>query len=303
MKQFLVILGITALVWLGVSMSEVREYPMRVHIEMTGYDTMRYALVRADTSLSVQAWMSGFNAMAISMLHVDGSAKVDMSDGELYRAVAFADVSDHIRQQIASKGVRRITSGHDSIRLVLAERGSRAFRVSLDSARFSFCEQYGLYGEPRVTPSTVTLYGADSLLDKVGTVHVVGTDIEGVSHTASYRLQLDPVWERLGDVRTSDTEVEVYLPVETYVEREYTTPIVVRGADTSVRIRIYPEEATVHVWVARRDMERVPEFVVAISYDDVLAGAYRLEPQLVQFPSWMRPRSVEPAEVQCVIIK
>ena len=33
------------------------------------------------------------------------------------------------------------------------------------------------------------------------------------------------------------------------------------------------------------------------------AADWGLTPRLVQFPSWVRPRSVEPSEVQCVIIK
>ena len=54
MKRFLVILGITALVWLGVSMAESGEYPMEVRVEMVGYDTIRYAVVSADTVLPLK---------------------------------------------------------------------------------------------------------------------------------------------------------------------------------------------------------------------------------------------------------
>ena len=61
--------------------------------------------------------------------------------------------------------------------------------------------------------------------------------------------------------------------------------------------------AKVRVWVAKRDLERAPEFRVAIDYADALAGNDRMSPRLIQFPSWMRPRSVEPSEVHCVIIK
>lgn len=303
MKQFLVILGVTALVWLGVSMSEVHDYPLHVRVEMTGYDTVRYAVVRADTALMLQAEMSGFNAAAIDLLGLTRSVSVEMSDDGLYRSVAFADIHDNLRQQLASRGVRRVSSQHDSLRLVLTERQHRTYRVSLDSVRFSFSEQYGLYGEPRVTPSTVTLYGPDSILNAIGDLQVVPSEYSDISATATYRLRLDPVWERLGDVRASASEVEVYLPVEAYVEREYRIPIRVEGADTTVRLRLYPDEARVRVWVAQRDLERMPEFQVAISYADVLAGAGRLKPRLVQFPSWVRPRSVEPSEVHCVVIK
>lgn len=303
MKQFLVILGLTALVWLGVSMSDVREYPLHVRVEMTGYDTVRYAVVHADTALSLQTEMSGFNVAAMQILGLKRTVSVEMNDDGLRRAVALSDINDNLRQQLAAIGVRRINAGRDSLRLVLAERQHRTFRVSLDSVHFSFSEQYGMYGEPKITPAVITLYGADSILATIDAVHVERMDIDNISATATYRLKLDPVWERIGDVRASAKEVEVYLPVEPYVEREYHAPIVVDGADSSVRLRLYPDEARVRVWVAQRDLERIPEFKVAISYDDVLAGANHLTPRLVQFPSWVRPRSVEPREVQCVIIK
>ena len=303
MKQFLLILGITALVWLGVSMSEVREYPLPVRVEMTGYDTVRYAVLHADTTLLLQAEMSGFNAAVVDIFGLDRHVSVDMTDDGLYRAVALTDVNDQLRQQLSSKGVKRVSSGHDSLRLELAERQHRTFRVSLDSVRFSFSDQYGLYGEPSVSPSEVTLYGADEVLASLDEIHVVRTDVGNISSTGTYRLQLDPVWESLGDVRASTKTVEIYLPVEQYVEREYSVPVEVDGADSTVRFRLYPDQAKVRVWVAQCDLERMPEFRVVISYSDVLSGAGRLTPRLMQFPSWVRPRSVEPSEVQCVIIK
>ena len=302
MKHFLIILGLTALVWLGVSMSEEHEYPLRVHVEMTGYDTVRYAVLQADTTLQLQVEMAGFNAAAVSLLKLSPTVGIEMADEGLYRAVALADVADNLRGQLSPLGVKRVAGGRDSLRLQLAERAHRTFRVLIDSVSFSFSEQHGLYGEPKVTPATVTLYGADSVLAAVDGLQVARAEIAGISQTVTYRLPLSPVWQQLGDVRTTATEVEVYVPVETYVEREYTAPVEVTGADSTMRMRLYPSVVKVRVWVAKRDLERAPEFRVAIDYADVLAGN-RLTPRLVQFPSWVRPRSVEPSEVQCVIIK
>lgn len=283
-------------------MSEEKEYPLNVHVEMTGYDTVRYAVLQADTAIQLQVKMDGFNAAAISLLHIRPSVSVEMDDKGLNRAVALADLADNLRGQLSSLGVRNVSVGRDSLRLRLAELGHCTYRVLLDSVDFSFSKQYGLYGEPRVTPATVTLYGADSVLATISELHVARTKISDISATSTYRLPLEPVWERLGDVRTTATEVEVYLPVEAYVEREYTASIEVLGADSSKRLRLYPNEARIRAWVAQCDLERNPEFKVAINYSDVLAGVDRLVPRLVQFPSWLRPRSVEPSEVQCVII-
>ena len=303
MKQFLVILGLTALVWLAVSMAEEHEYPMKVRVEMTGYDTVRYAVVHADTVLPIQASMEGINAAAVSLFGITPRVTFEMPGDGLRRTLPVAEVADNLRQQLASLGVRHVVGSRDSLLLVLAERESRTFRVSLDSVDFLFAEQYGLYGEPRVTPAMVTLFGPARELDAIGELQVARNTFSNISSTGTYRLPLDPVWQRMNDVRTTATEVEVYLPVEAYVEREFKAPIEVDGADTTMRLRLYPDEAKIRVWVAKRDLERQPDFRVAINYSDVLAGNGRLEPRLVSFPSWVRPRSVEPSEVQCVVIR
>ena len=303
MKQFLIILGITAVVWFGVSMSEPHEYTLRVGVDMEGVDTVRYAVVYADTSVNLKVEMPGFNATMISLLDRKPHFNVDMSAGGVKRSVAIADISESIRQQLSWMGVMRVSGVHDSIRLHLAARSSRSIPIRLDSIDFSFSEQYGLYGEPKVEPAEVILYGADSLLATIGEVQVARSHIGGISSTATYTLALDPVWERMGDVRASVSEVKVYLPVEAYVEREYSVPIEVEDGDTTVRIRLYPAEVKVRTWVAKRDLQRTPEFRVTVDYKEIMAGATRQKPRLQQFPAYMRPRSVEPQEVQCLIIK
>lgn len=303
MKHFLVILGITALVWFGVSLSEPHEYPLHIGVDIEGVDTLRYAVVYADTSLDLKVEMPGFNAALISLLDRQPRINVSMPQGGMRRSLAIADIGEDLRQQLGGFGVMRVVGGHDSIRLRLSKRASRSFPVRLDSVDFSFSEQYGLYGEPRVEPAYVTLYGADSLLATIREVQVKRKSISGISGTATYRLALDPSWRQLGDVRASTSEVKVYLPVEAYVEHEYTVPIEVENVDTSMKIRLYPAEARVRTWIAKRDLNRTHEFHVTIDYNEVLAGATRQKPKLVQFPAYLRPRSVEPEEVQCLIIK
>ena len=63
MKHFLVILGLTALVWLGVTLSEPIEYPLHVDVELTGYDTIKYAILQADTSATVTIETKGYSVL------------------------------------------------------------------------------------------------------------------------------------------------------------------------------------------------------------------------------------------------
>lgn len=284
-------------------MSEQHEYPLHVGVDILGVDTVRYAVVYADTSIDLRVEMPGINAALISILDKKPRIVVDFSNNTLHRSAAIADLSENIVQQLSGLGISHVVGGRDSIHLHLAARSSRSFPVRLDSVEFSFSEQYGLYGEPTVEPATVTLYGADSLLATIKEVQVARSQIVNISSSETYQLALDPVWNRVGDVRASVNKVNVHLPVEAYVERDYFIPIEVYGADTTVRFRLYPAEAKVRAWVAKRDLQRTPEFRVTIDYNEVLAGVTRQKPRLLEFPSYLRPRSVEPQEVQCLIIK
>ena len=298
MKHFLVILGLTALVWLGVSMSDEQSYPMRVRIAITGYDTIRYAVAEADTVLEVQVRMSGFDAFLHSVAGAP-TIEVPLENGQ--RGVEVSLLTDRLRREIL--GAKQVTSNTDSLRIRLVPRSHRTYRPRIDAVKFSFVEQYALYGEPRVTPSEVTLYGPEEALARIEDVCAMPTDLYGIQSSGTYRLRLDPVWEQFPDVRPSCTELSIYLPVEAYVEKEYLVPVTVLHADTTAKLRLYPEQATVRAWVAQRDLQRSPDFVVSIDYADVLAHGGRTEPHLTEFPSYIRPRSVEPHEVQCVVIK
>lgn len=297
MKRFLVILGVTVLVWLGVSMAEEGEYPMQVHVEMVGYDTVRYAVVSTDTVLPLKVSISGFNAFLNSqrrqVLHVTVP-----DDGN---AVAFSSLQNQLLHTIL--GAKAVSSSVDSLRVVLAPRGWRTFRPSLDNVNFTFVDQHGLYGEPTLTPDEVTLYGPDEVLAQIDGLKVAATNIRDISESGTYKLPLEPIWRQYADVHPSCAEVDLFLPVEAYVEKDYSVPITVLDADTHMLLRLYPEVAKVRAWVAQRDLAREPEFVVAVNYKDIFLNEGRLVPRLVEFPSYIRPRSVEPSEIQCVVIQ
>lgn len=301
MKRFLIILGLTAIVWLGVSMSEPMEYSMRVRVSYTGYDTVRYAMVTADTALSLRIKSDGYTAFLLGVLDEVPEVEVAVSGSGMQRAASIDNLYTAVRESMV--GIKGVSSGMDSLRVTLAERSHKTFMPNLDFVCFEFAEQYALYGQPRITPSEVTLYGTEEALATITSLPVAKTIVSGIHASGSYTMKLEPVWRQAGDVHPSCTEVTVYVPVEAYVEREYKVPIQVAGADTSVAVHIYPSEATLHVWVAQRDLHREPEFTVTVNYSDILANGSHIVPQLTEFPGYMRPRGIEPAEVQCVIIK
>lgn len=282
-------------------MSESQDYTVPVKIRYVGYDTVRYALSAADTVLPMRFTSNGYVAFLIGMRDAAPEVQVNIKGAGMQCAVGTDSLYTAVRQSIT--GIKGVSCSIDSLYVTLAERGSKSFRPSLDAVSFEFAERYGLYGQPVVTPSEVVLYGPEEILSKISTLPVAKTIVSGISTSQSFMLSLEPIWEQYGDVRPSCTEVQVYVPVETFVERTYKAPIRVAGADSTVAVHVYPPEATLHVWVAQRDLHREPELTVTVNYSDILANGQHIVPQLTEFPSYMRPRSIEPAEVQCVIIR
>lgn len=317
-RSFFVILGITVLVWMAMAMSEKKEYSLSVKLRMTGVDLKRYAVLNADTVMTLQVESTGFNALILSLkkepptflldirneaVHHYSRRRGDVED--LYHTVALTDLSSLLSDQFSSAGVRVIGSAKDSLLLVLNERGHKVFRPDLSNLKINFSDGYGLYGEPLVSPFEITLYGSPEVLAAIERVGVKAEVLNDVRETATYRVAIDDSWKSLGDVYASDEMLTINIPVNRYVERNYVVPVTVATPDTSHHLRLYPDRVTLHVWVAQEDVASIAadSFVVTADYDDILSGKKNLEPFVSRFPRNVRIRNVEPKEIEYVIIK
>ncbi len=312
------ILGLTALVWLAMAMSERKEYNLPVKVKMTGFDTKRYAVVSADTLMMLQVESTGFNVFFLGLKKEPLTIEFDIKNEavhrhsqrrdtvvDLFRTVAVADLSTLLSDQLSAFGVHYKSSGRDSLQLVLNERASKVFRPDLSNMKINFSEGFGLYGEPMVSPMEVTLYGSPEVLAAIGGVGVKPMTLTDVRETRTYRIPLDKAWKALGDVYASDDILTVNIPVNSYVEQHFIVPVTVDGVDTNQGLRLYPDRVTFHVWVAQDDFAAVSaeRFSASVDYRDISSGAQRLKLNVDRFPRNVRIRKIEPEEIEYVIIK
>ncbi len=317
-RSFIIILGITALVWLALSLSERHEYPLQLQVRMQGYDSVRYAVVERDTVLVLQGNTIGFNALRMSLRKSPMTVVVNMAGSNvrryathqegrrrLCRSVAVGDIEAELRRQLSPYALRDLTTVRDSLRLVLAERSHKTVRVSLRNLTLSFAEGYGLYGNPEVSPSEVTLYGPSEVLEAIDEVGVAPVAYSNLTASRRCTLAIEPLWDKQDDVHCSADTVALTLAVEPFVERQFSLPVSVPGADTTQRLHLYPDHVTVDVWIPQRELAQVSaeRFSAVADYRDIQRGASSLPVTMARFPNSVRLRSVSPAQVQYVIIK
>jgi hypothetical protein len=313
----MIILVLTVLVWGGIALSEIREFSLKVRIELSGFDKSRFAVVQADSTLTLQVESSGYRALLYSLKDDPIVLKLDINSenvrrascqgeygNQLYRAVSVNDLGDKFSNELTERGMRQVGSAKDSLRLVLAERKSKVFRVDISDMNISFAEGYGLYGEPTVSPAEVTLYGDEETLARIEKVSVKKTALNKLMRSGRFYLDLDTSW-RNDDVYASTDNVILTVPVEQYVEREYSLPIEIAGLDSTVKVNLYPDKITLRVWVPQRDIALVTaeRFSVAVDYRDVASHVSKLKTHLLRFPQMVRVHSLSPAEVKYVVIK
>ena len=290
------------MLWFVSAMSEERVFDNTLHIEWTGYDTARYVIAEADQSVRVSITSSGFAALSNSHAMQHKTFRIAVTADTM---VQFSDCQRAIVSQMGLRGVRLIESRQPVLSLKLTEHASRPYVPSMSKVQFEFADGYGIYGKPVVTPDTVWLYGSEESLSEIGQLYVSATTISEITTTNTYTVNLEPVWERYVDVRPSTTQVSIRVPTAVYGEQEMTLPIVLRSAESNVRLRIYPEQAQVTLWVADQNQNHIATDMIELSvdYDRRDPSSDRLSIRATEFPDFVRIKKIEPEEVRFVIIK
>ena len=311
-RAFMVVLVTTFLVWFVASMSEEKEYTATIPVDYIGYDTARYALVSADTAVTLSIRSNGFRAVGRSFSLPDkhiainiGSLFHGMPDSE--EAIAFVLRTDRLQETFASQlhlpGHVSILPITEKLHLKIAQRCCKAFVPQLKNVDFTFTMGRGVYGAPVVSPDTVFLYGSMEHLSQIDQLTTAPATIANVVASSTYTLPLDTVWQRFPDLRVSTHEVQVHVPVEEYTENSYTLPLHLIAADTLLKVRVYPTDVKVSFWVAKKDYTstRPNDFKAVVTYNSAALSTARVV--VSEFPDFVRIKSVQPDTVQIVRIK
>lgn len=311
-KPFFVILVVVALVWFVIDMSSVRRYQTSVRVEYRGIDTARYAIVSEDVELPLTVESDGFSALLHhwswrrSVLTVDMLPKLQnvRIGGESRISVSAVDYREWIMKHFSHLQECSVTVDKDSLSVTVSERMRKAFVPQLSDVSFTFPDGYGLSGTPMLSPDTVYLYGSESSLNCVKSLYTKASNVNVSDSGGVYRLGLEPVWNSYPDLRVSQQTVALTVPVEAYVEERQLLNVEYLSDDTTMRVRLYPDQVAVTVLVPKgiASSDGRPR-LKAVVRNDQFSAQTELPVSIVDFPSDMRVKSVEPDKVQYVIIK
>ena len=301
-RSFWVILLITALVGLASMMAERSDYPLELRVEWEGFDTAACVIEYADTTLPLVINSNCFLAIGRYFDAPELAYTVSASHDTV--VAVNKPFLDDVVASCRFPGQLQVTSLTDELTLRLSKRSRKAFVPQLKGVEFKFDAQHGLSGEPRVTPDTVWLYGTDKSLSKVDNLYTSPAVVDGLVDSGYRSLPLAPVWKRYPDLHVSHSNVQVYVPVERFTEKTVSVPVQFLCADKQVRARLYPERVDVSFWVSTDNYDRLlDDMVHAVVQYNPDERTTTLPVRIRRFPGFARIKSVNPPEIQYVVLK
>lgn len=312
-KAFLIVLAATAVVWFIVAMTETKNYSATYSITYQGYDTSRFAIISATDSIEVSIPSSGFQTIMRNrrLRHFD--VKVDIGNklsliNDSVETISFNintdNIQESLREQMNLDDEFRIHIVQNRLDVEVAQRRFKTFRPQLKDVNFSFASGYCLDGEPIITPDSIRLYGSKTSLERVKEICTDPASFFEISKSGSFTLSIDTSWRRYPDLYISSSTISVSLPVEACTEKKFRIPVQFVSGEEGLKARLYPEEVDVVVWIPTKNYDEVDkkQFCASVTYQNT-QKENTLRVTLNQFPAKARVKSINPPQVQYVIIK
>ncbi len=161
----------------------------------------------------------------------------------------------------------------------------------------SFDSQFNFYGEPSVTPDSISINGAYNTIKDIYFVNTNTVTKRNVrsSLSQSVGLQLDD------DVFSETKEVEINIEVEKFTESEVTIPINTLNISN---IYLFPNEVKIRYIVAMKDYSNISNMSFNVEIDSTdFRNRDHLPLKLVVSPSNTKVTSISPSEVNYIMTK
>jgi hypothetical protein len=165
-------------------------------------------------------------------------------------------------------------------------------------------EQYMLYDSIIVSPAAIMVSGPASLIDTLEFIETQLKVLSDLDKTTEINIPLVPVIMSK-DIRYSDTEVQLVIPIEQFTESSIDIPIQGSSTDSGIsNIRTFPQTVQVVYQVALKDYELVkPEmFILSAVYDPEKDKEKTfLKIKTDKSPDFVRITRIQPDKVEYII--
>lgn len=186
----------------------------------------------------------------------------------------------------------------DTLLISYSKQGDKLVPVRLD-ASFMAGTQFQVGNDIRITPDSVRVFAARTILDTLEYVDTRYLSLTELSDTVEQKLDLKPI----AGAKLVPSDVTIFVPVEEYTEKTMSLPLEVLGVPDTLHLRTFPSTVQLSCFVALRDFKDVvPEsFRVSVDYEKLNKDASRLPVEVLEMPLNVKNVRCKPDSVEFII--
>lgn len=191
----------------------------------------------------------------------------------------------------------------DTVSLVLDRRGEKRVRVIAD-IEMTFRDGYGQVGPTIVSPESITVYGANAVLDRVAEWRTSAARFDDLNNPLEEDVVLAPSTDHL--LQLSPAFVKVRVNVQPFAEKAYTgLPVEIRSLPANRDVIFIPPKVEI---VARGGIRQLSsilsvDFQVTVDYAAILNDTTGYIDPVVSSPPGVQVVARRPDKLQYIVRK
>jgi len=256
----------STLFWFLIKFSKEYTYYIDYPVEFVNQPIDKYLKGEPISELKVKVNGYGFNFLKETFS--DRILEIDVSklqhQGSTYFWLSQSERADIAREL---NGFSILQIDPDTLFLNFSNKTKRSVEVKVPLS-LNFRENYVQYGELKILPKTIEIFGPSHVLDTLSYVYtdVLAQDdiIEDIDASLHVRLPHELL-------STRDLEVQVSQEVARFTQINKVIPIKLKNVPKGKELRIKPSQVDLSYWVAMKDVDKVKasDFEIYCDYNEV----------------------------------
>lgn len=301
-SNILFFVTIAALFWLLIKLSAnytVTE-PLTIDIKDAPADLV---VVDGSQELKVTLSTSGFELLNYYFKPAS-KRKVDLSleevplhkDSEGTYSFSISYAKEKVAKYLAIEP-SEVSFDENRISIRMEQLDSLKVKV-MPNIDISYEKQYNRHGRIQIKPDSITIYGPKSKLKEIDNIYTESISLKNISSNIDINVPLHP--EEM--INFDSKEVNIKINVEKYTEAIANVKI---ENNSDKKLRLFPDKVKIKYIVSLTDYNIIKDnsFIISIDTADISSENNFLPVYLIDYPSNTRIISIEPKEVEYIIIE
>jgi len=306
---FLICLAISTTVWMLIKLSDQYTTYITIPIVYSDIPEGKILVNKVDTILKIKITDRGFALAWVKYFNKKDPLSIDLKDirlrQQMHQYIALVGTEswsmNFLDQYNLNGKVDNINP--DTLAFYFEERYTKKIPVKTN-VTLNFSKQFFAYDSLVVNPDSATVSGLYQSIDKINFIETVPFTFNNLNKSINKNIPLKTP-SNSPEVRVDPTMANLTLTVEKFTESQIEIPINKVNQPAGMRIKLFPEKLNVKYLIALKDFKKInPDmFMCKVDLSQVLDGSSKLEVSLKTYPPYIRIVSIEPAEVDFLILK